>query len=133
MLGGAFEQNGAGEKKSNMKNIKGWGSGGGGSGMVFYRGLGHIYIKYITSSCEVDHLIETHLYKLVCDTPIIARVTHICRGFIKIQPWHGSLCFARYPPRHASRNNIAAMTPPYCGTGACTLHASPPGKRHATI
>ena len=46
-------------------------TGGGG----FSRGLGNI--KYeIHPSCEIKDMIETHLCKLVCDTPI-ARITHI--------------------------------------------------------
>ena len=33
----------------------------------------------IHSSCEIKDLVETHLCKVVCDTPI-ARIDHICRG-----------------------------------------------------
>ena len=82
MLGGAFEQKGAGKKKKEEKKEQkregGGVRGGARGGRVFKRFRSH-NIKY--SSCEIKDLVETHLCKLVCDTPI-ARFTHICRGLL---------------------------------------------------
>ena len=70
MLGGALEQEEPGAKKKKLNG--GRGEGG------FQYGLGHIH-----SSCEIEDLVETHLCKLVCDTPI-AGITHICRSLLYI-------------------------------------------------
>ena len=64
MLGGVFEQEGAGKKK------RGVGSG-----------FQEVYVTYNTkihSICEIEDLVETYLCNIVCDTPI-ARITHICK------------------------------------------------------
>ena len=46
-----------------------------------FKRFGHIEYFKIHSSCEIEDLVETHLSKLVCDTPI-ARTTNVRRGLI---------------------------------------------------
>ena len=48
------------------------------------KGFQEVKVTYnikIHSSCGIKDLVETHICKIVCDTPI-ARIYHRCRGLL---------------------------------------------------
>ena len=69
---GRFEQGRAGKKERK-------GEVGGEKGFQDKRFRSHNF--KIHSSCEIKDLVETHICKIVYDTPI-ARINHLCRGLL---------------------------------------------------